>query len=79
MIKSNGIRWKQTVDEYSPKLRVEIEEIRQLLRLHGKKLNDMERIVDSLKLRLDLIDKIPSMEYEIDLLKLKMSKPQPKG
>jgi len=60
-------------------LRVEIEEIRQLLRLHGKKLNDMERIVDSLKLRLDLIDKIPSMEYEIDLLKLKMSKPQPKG
>jgi len=39
----------------------------------------MERIVDSLKLRLDLIDKIPSMEYEIDLLKLKMSKPQPKG
>ena len=60
-------------------MRVEIEEIRQLLRLHGKKLNDMERIVDSLKLRLDLIDKIPSMEYEIDLLKLKMSKPQPKG
>ncbi len=54
------------------KLRMEIEEIRQLSRLQRKRLDDMERIVDSLKVRLALIDSIPKMQFEIDTVKAKI-------
>jgi hypothetical protein len=44
-----------------------------------KRVSDLECMIESVKVRLDLIDRIPELDYEIALLKLKMNKSEPKG
>ena len=65
--------------EKTESLICEVDRLSQLCHTLLDRIRDLERLTDSVKVRMEDIDRIPRMQTEIDTLRVKLAKLEPKG